>query len=34
MFGSYLTLNWGIRYEREYAGWCGWVIEQLEKYPA
>ena len=30
-FGSYLTLNWGIRYEREYAEWCGWVAEQLEK---
>lgn len=29
-FGSYLILNWGIRYEREYADWCRWVVEQLE----
>ena len=31
VFGSYLTLHWGIRYEREYAEWCHWVIQQLEQ---
>lgn len=30
-FGSHLILNWGIRYEREYADWCRWVVEQLEQ---
>ncbi len=29
-FGGYLTLMRGIGYEREYAGWCEWVVEQLK----
>jgi DNA-binding PadR family transcriptional regulator len=31
LFGKYLSLARGISYEREYAEWCRWVIEQLEK---
>lgn len=30
-FGNYLTLLRGIGYEREYAGWCRSVIEELER---
>ena len=29
-FSTYLALQRGIGYEREYAAWCGWVAEQLE----
>lgn len=29
-FGSYLALQRGIGYEREYAAWCRWVAEQVE----
>jgi DNA-binding PadR family transcriptional regulator len=31
LFGKYLSLARGISHEREYAEWCRWVIEQLEK---
>ena len=29
-FSTFLALQRGIGYEREYAAWCGWVAEQLE----
>jgi DNA-binding PadR family transcriptional regulator len=32
-FASYVTLQRGIGYEREYAAWCRWVAEQLERGP-
>jgi PadR family transcriptional regulator, regulatory protein AphA len=28
-FASYAALRRGIGYEREYAAWCGWMVEQL-----
>ncbi len=31
LFGDYATLHIGIRYEREYADWCGWMIGRLEQ---
>jgi DNA-binding PadR family transcriptional regulator len=30
-FASYATLRRGIQYEREYAEWCGWMAEALER---
>ena len=30
-FSTYLTLQRGISYEREYAVWCAWVVAQLEQ---
>ena len=30
-FASYAALRQGILYEREYADWCGWVADQLNK---
>lgn len=30
-FSSYATLQRGLGYEREYAAWCRWVIDILEK---
>jgi DNA-binding PadR family transcriptional regulator len=30
-FGNYLALMRGIGYEREYAAWCRWVVEELER---
>lgn len=30
IFGDYATLQRGIGYEREYANWCRWMIEQFE----
>jgi DNA-binding PadR family transcriptional regulator len=30
-FGGFLTLHRGISYEREYAQWCHWVVEELQK---
>jgi DNA-binding PadR family transcriptional regulator len=30
-FSDYVTLMRGIGYEQEYARWCRWVIEQIEK---
>lgn len=30
-FGSYISLQRGIGHEREYAGWCHWVVEQLKQ---
>jgi Virulence activator alpha C-term len=30
-FASYATLRRGKGYEREYAGWCGWLAGLLEK---
>jgi PadR family transcriptional regulator AphA len=30
-FASYAALQRGIGYERGYADWCAWVVEQLEK---
>lgn len=32
LFGDYATLRRGVVYEREYAQWCHWMIEQLEKH--
>jgi len=29
-FGDYAALQKGIGYEREYASWCRWMIEQFE----
>ena len=31
-FGDYATLQRGIGYEREYAAWCRWMVEQLERH--
>jgi DNA-binding PadR family transcriptional regulator len=30
-FASYITLQKGIRYERQYLEWCRWVAELLER---
>ena len=30
-FASYAALQRGIIYEREYAEWCRWLAERLEK---
>jgi DNA-binding PadR family transcriptional regulator len=30
-FASYAALRRGILYEREYADWCGWVADRLDK---
>lgn len=30
-FATYATLQRGLGYEREYAGWCGWLAERLEE---
>lgn len=30
-FGDYSTLQRGAGYEREYAAWCRWMVEQLEQ---
>jgi len=30
-FASYPTLQRGKDYEREYAEWCGWLADLLEK---
>jgi len=30
-FATYATLRRGIGYEREYAAWCHWVADQLER---
>ncbi len=30
-FGDYATLKRGVSYEREYAAWCRWMVEQLER---
>jgi DNA-binding PadR family transcriptional regulator len=30
-FASYVALRRGILYEREYAEWCAWVADRLEK---
>lgn len=30
-FGDYATLRRGVGYEREYAAWCRWMVEQLEQ---
>lgn len=30
-FATYATLRRGLGYEREYAAWCGWVADQLER---
>jgi len=30
-FASYVALRRGILYEREYAEWCGWVADRLER---
>jgi Virulence activator alpha C-term len=30
-FASYATLQRGKDYEREYAEWCGWLADLLEK---
>ena len=30
-FGDYATLQRGAGYEREYAVWCRWMVEQLEQ---
>jgi len=32
LFGDYATLRRGVAYEREYAQWCHWMVEQLEKH--
>lgn len=32
LFGDYATLQIGVRYERDYVEWCGWMIEQLDQY--
>lgn len=33
LFGDYATLQLGIGYERMYAAWCRWMVEQLEEQP-
>ena len=30
-FASYATLRRGLGYEREYAEWCGWLAESIER---
>lgn len=30
-FASYATLRRGLGYEREYAEWCGWLADNLER---
>lgn len=30
-FSSYATLRRGLGYEREYAEWCGWLADSLER---
>jgi hypothetical protein len=30
-FASYATLRRGIGYEREYAAWCRWVADSIER---
>jgi len=30
-FASYATLRRGLGYEREYAEWCGWLADSLER---
>ena len=30
-FSTFIALQRGIGYEREYAAWCGWVARQLEE---
>ena len=30
-FASYATLRRGISYEREYAAWCRWVADSIER---
>jgi hypothetical protein len=30
-FASYATLRRGIGYEKEYAGWCRWVADSIER---
>lgn len=30
-FATYATLRRGLGYEREYAEWCGWLAESLER---
>jgi DNA-binding PadR family transcriptional regulator len=31
MFANYATLQRGIGYEREYANWCRWVADQIQR---
>ncbi len=31
LFGSSLALYYGIAYERSYAGWCQWVLNEYER---
>jgi hypothetical protein len=30
-FAAYATLRRGIGYEREYAGWCRWMADSVER---
>lgn len=32
LFGSSLALHYGIAYERSYANWCQWAINELEQH--
>jgi DNA-binding PadR family transcriptional regulator len=32
LFGSSLALHYGIAYERSYADWCQWAINELERH--
>jgi DNA-binding PadR family transcriptional regulator len=32
-FATYLTLQRGLSYEREYAAWCRWAAEYLRQHP-
>ena len=31
-FATYATLMRGLGYEREYAAWCGWLADQLQRF--
>jgi hypothetical protein len=32
-FATYLTLQPGLSYEREYAAWCRWAAEYVRQHP-